>query len=230
MTQSPIEKITPLARRKIFCETRFGKSERGEPAKRTSSWKTPLFEWKHLARTMPTSRDWQRRSGLPKTTFPELDEVLTRIGDRRCIVRSGIGLSVPGRGEPIFFFAETSGIVVDEPRAGEFDPIYPWLDPNSFSAWFVPDGATRTLWEMSFEESLRFDFRAKALLALIDRLEEYALALNTPHGSYWRRTALGISGPTAGGEAALFDIEGRDVKRCIWLVVGPTCAGKQHWA
>ena len=44
--------------------------------------------------------------------------------------------------------------------------------------WFIPDGATKRLGEMEFEEALGFDFRAKALTKLIARLEEMNAALN----------------------------------------------------
>ena len=75
--------------------------------------------------------------------------------------------------------------------------------------------------EMSFEESLDYDFRVRSLTSLIDRLEEYAIAMNGPSSMYSR--AAISNAPLAGGELdPLFPV-GRSA---IYLVVGPPCAGK----
>ena len=68
---------------------------------------------------------------------------------------------------------------------------------------------------MSLEESLQYDFRVQALVQLIDRLEEFAFALNATAPTYSKRYDAGEP------QAALFPFN-----RSIIIVIGPTCAGK----
>lgn len=157
----------------------------------------------------------EAKEWFANTTFDALDHVLQASGNRRCVVKSGIGLSVPGLAEPIFFHGETSGTVVESLPTAKENVFYPWLSPNSFNAWFIPDGADKTLSEMSFEESLRFDFRVFSITQLLDRLEEYSLILNLSPGSFVRRQQ------NSRDQAALFS-----VAEPVLLIVGPTCAGK----
>jgi len=148
--------------------------------------------------------------------FDDLNAKLTDAGNRRCAVKSGIALSVPGLNHPVFFYGETRGEIV---RSIPSEPVqnvfHPWLSSDSFSSWFVPDGATKPLTEMSFEESLKYDFRAQAITALLDRLEEYSIALNLGTGGYSRRV------PEVRDQPPLFS-----VTEPVLLVIGPTCSGK----
>ncbi|GIF67791.1 hypothetical protein Ais01nite_58260 [Asanoa ishikariensis] len=151
-----------------------------------------------------------------ETTFRELDEKLKAMSDRRAVVKSCIGLSVPGLRDPIFFYGRTDGVVAQSPATFDINEAYPWLSPDNFSAWLIPDGRSETLSEMSFEESLAVDFRVKALLSLTARLEEYALMLNAAQPVFSRRTGTRETQP------GLFPKPNPE----ILLVVGPTCAGK----
>lgn len=151
-----------------------------------------------------------------EANFLDLHQQLLRAGDRRCKVKSGIALSVPGLDDPVFFYGETSGEVVEDlPTISTPNVFHPWLSADSFSSWFVPTGASKTLAEMSFEESLRYDFRGQAIKSLLDRLEEYSIALNLGTGGYSRRIAEVRDQPP------LFS-----VTEPTLLVVGPTCSGK----
>jgi inosine/xanthosine triphosphate pyrophosphatase family protein/dephospho-CoA kinase len=155
-------------------------------------------------------------------TFEDLQQELASTDDRRVSVLSSIALAVPGLDRPIFFRGETHGVVADTPAVFEPDPLFPWLSPDNFSAWFVPDGASRPLSEMSFEESLEHDFRVRAMLSMVDRLEEYCCAANAPSSAYARKAALI---PTVYGDYVqpqLFPIQ---TDRAI-LIVGPPCSGK----
>jgi inosine/xanthosine triphosphate pyrophosphatase family protein/dephospho-CoA kinase len=155
-------------------------------------------------------------------SFKDLERELASTSDRRVAVFSSIALSVPGLERPVFFHGETRGVIADKPAEFEPDPLYPWLSPSNFSAWFVPDGATRTLSEMSFEESLEYDFRVRALLELVDRLEEYASVLNGPSSMYERRSQHTSTAYSRYPQEQLFPLEtGRVV-----LAVGPPCSGK----
>jgi len=163
------------------------------------------------------AKEWFQR-----TTFEELDSKLKVIGNRAAIVHSCIALAVPELERPVFFYGETPGNVADRPAQFSPDPLYPWLVPDNFSAWFIPDGSNITLSEMSFEASLNYDFRVRSLTALIDRLEEYAVVLNAVPSMYSRMPAL--KKDYAGGylQSELFP----DNAKPVFLVIGPTCAGK----
>jgi dephospho-CoA kinase/inosine/xanthosine triphosphate pyrophosphatase family protein len=150
-----------------------------------------------------------------ETSFSALNSQLMTALDRRAKVTSRIALSLPGLGRAIVFEGHMSGTIVEQPASFNSDPLYPWLAADNFSAWLVPDGADRSLSEMSFEESLDYDFRVKSLEKVIDRLEEYAIAANAGPPIFTPVASAKASQPT------LFSLE-----RPITLVVGPTCSGK----
>ena len=151
------------------------------------------------------------------TSFRELDTDLRKRGDDRGVtVRSDIALHVPGLNRPVFVRGETHGCVPDTPPAFARSDQYPWLTPDTFNGWFIPAGAAKRLGEMSFEESWQYDFRVRALVALVDRLEEYAAALNLPGHSYSAKRVR-----TVAAGASLFR---EDVS--LYVVIGRLCAGK----
>jgi len=170
-----------------------------------------------------------------ETNFSDFSDVLQRAGDRRVTVRSDIALHVPGLVRPVRFHGETRGVVVDEPPPAHTHEVYRWLTTQSFNGWFVPDGANKTLGEMQFEESRRFDFRDKALTALFERMVEYSAALNLPPSAYRRRRPMPTSTP-ADISAPKLQLEFPDSPRSEtanipqFLVIGRTCAGKTTFA
>ena len=157
-------------------------------------------------------KDW-----FARTSFGELDRQLKAAGDvRTATVKSDIALHVPNLEEPLFFHGETSGVVANAPPGFQASIEHPWLTPDSFNGWLVPDGSDYPLGGMTVEESWRYDFRAKALTELIGRLEEYAAVLNLPIAASTRRVKrLRTLEPT------LFSDD-----RPTFVVIGPTCAGK----
>jgi inosine/xanthosine triphosphate pyrophosphatase family protein len=149
--------------------------------------------------------------------FDGLDAELRKLGNARsATVMSDIALHIPNLHQPLFFHGETSGAVVDASPDFEASVEYPWLRPDSFNGWLIPDGADCALGAMGVEESWRYDFRAKALMLLIERVEEFAAVLNLPAGATVRRVRrLRALEPT------LFEVH-----RPAFVVIGPTCAGK----
>src|ERR1700741_3565274 len=114
-----------------------------------------------------------------ETPFSELDmQLRLRGNNRRVMVKSDIALHVPGLSRPLYFHGDTSGVVADSPPTFAASKAPPWLTPHTFNGWFIPDGAKKRLGEMSFEESLRYDFRIEALVSLLRRLEEFTAVLN----------------------------------------------------
>ncbi|MDN4984658.1 non-canonical purine NTP pyrophosphatase [Bradyrhizobium sp. WYCCWR 13022] len=157
------------------------------------------------------------------TSFEELDRALSQVGDRRAIVKSDIALYVPTLSHNILFHAETVGQVARSKPDFEPSHQYPWLTPSTFNGWFVPEGSTKRLGEMEFEESLRFDFRAKSLSALITRLEELNSALNLSPAFY---TARKPPPPSATDQLLFKEILTSDNSANVLLVIGFKCAGK----
>ncbi len=155
------------------------------------------------------------------TSFEELDRELdARGGDRGATIRSDIALHVPGLIHPVFFHGEVRGSVATSEPDFDANPRYPWLTPDNFNGWFVPEEASKRLGEMSVEESLRYDFRVRALVEMLDRLEEYTAALNLPSAAYQRKSSQVVRG----------QVEMFPTANTAYLVVGPTCAGKTTFA
>lgn len=152
-----------------------------------------------------------------ETSFEELDARLRKKGNnRQATVKSDIALHIPNLALPVYFHGETHGCVSEAAPTFGANREHPWLRPDTFNGWFVPDGADRPLGAMTLEESWRHDFRSRALMQLIDRMEEYAAILNLPtRGSVRRARGPRVAGPS------LFS-----VNRPALLVIGPTCAGK----
>jgi dephospho-CoA kinase len=69
---------------------------------------------------------------------------------------------------------------------------------------------------MSFEESIKHDFRAKAFIDLINRVEEYTAILNLPIQAYKR-----LQKKVYSGQISLLPEE-----QDVFIVIGRTCAGK----
>lgn len=151
------------------------------------------------------------------TNFEQLDEQLKKkSAGRISTIKSDIALHVPWLKKPVFFHGESTGLVANSAPDFMGSQAYPWLTPNSFNGWFIPNGSSKRLGEMSFEESWKYDFRVRSLSSLIDRLEEYQAVLNLPNQSYSRvgRTPVPY-------QPSLFSEQ-----EATYIVVGKTCAGK----
>jgi len=150
------------------------------------------------------------------TTFSELNASLQG-KTRACTVKSDIALHVPGLDHPVLTFGHTKGSIADSPPSFRANPAHPWLTPDSFNGWFVPDATSKPLGAMTIEESWEYDFRIKALTELLRKLELIALGLNLPPGAY-RRSPV-----ASGHNVPLFPTP-------VMVIVGPTCAGKTTFA
>lgn len=158
-----------------------------------------------------------------QTDFAGLDRILRALqNDRRATIKSDVALHVPGLDEPIFFHGETLGVVADAPSENREPSRYPWLAPDTFSGWFIPDGAKARLADMDLEQSLDFDFRAKAIGKVIDRLEEFTAILNVPSALFRRRQTSSVA-----LQQSLFEDQ---ISQPPIIVIGGTCAGKTTFA
>jgi inosine/xanthosine triphosphate pyrophosphatase family protein/dephospho-CoA kinase len=154
-----------------------------------------------------------------KNSFQSVDKELRRLGgDRRATVKSDIGLHIPTLKRPIFVHGETTGEIAPSPPDFPPSPQYPWLTPRTFNGWFIPDGSTKRLGEMEFEESMQYDFRVKSLGMLLERLEELNSAINLSPTYY------NIRRPVPEHTETQLPFLGNGTQ--VLLVIGPKCAGK----
>lgn len=167
-------------------------------------------------------KDW-----FASTTFEECDSALRAAGgDRTAVVKSDIALKIPGLDRPVLFHGETAGRVADGPPDFLVNPQYRWLTPKTFNGWFIPDGCDEPLGALPIDKALVHDFRVRAFGKLIDRLEEYAAALNLPPTAYRRNRPLAKPSDAAD---SLFSTPESNLTPAL-LVVGRTCAGKTTFA
>ena len=153
------------------------------------------------------------------TTFEELTKQLSiRGGDRRATVRSDIALHMPTLSRPLFFHGATSGVIAETPPVFQVNGQYPWLTPLTFNGWFIPNGASKRLGEMEFEESLSCDFRISSILSMLETIEALHAALNLPFQSYVRRHSYQQALPLFANLP--------DQRKKLLIVVGQKCSGK----
>ena len=92
------------------------------------------------------------------------------------------------------------------------------MTPDTFNGWIIPDGSTKRLGEMEFEESLDYDFRAKALKDLLATLENFNAAINLRPSFYTTRRSIDLQP----GQLSLIP----EPSKTVVLVVGARCSGK----
>lgn len=159
-------------------------------------------------------KDW-----FSQTTFDVVDKQLRDAGnDRRAKVNSDIALYIPTLRSPLLFHGETTGRIANSAPSFQSSVQYPWLTPETFNGWIIPDGSTKRLGEMEFEESLDFDFRAKALKELLTTLEYFNAAINLRPNFYTTRRSVDLQP----GQLSLIP----EASRTVVLVVGARCSGK----
>jgi inosine/xanthosine triphosphate pyrophosphatase family protein/dephospho-CoA kinase len=166
----------------------------------------------------PAVKEW-----FSQVTFDALDRQLREAGnDRRAKVNSDIALYIPTLQSPLLFHGETNGKIADTAPSFQSSVQYPWLTPETFNGWIIPDGSTKRLGEMEFEESLDYDFRAKALKELLATLEHFNAAINLRPNFYTTRRSIDLQP----GQLSLIP----EPSRTVVLVVGPRCSGKSTFS
>lgn len=155
---------------------------------------------------------------MKNMTFEKLDGLLKAHGnDRRVVVRSDIVVHLPASlrkvarlSEPYLHVrGESCGSVCEAESAIEPNLVYPWLDAKSFNRWFVPDGAAAPLSALPIHEADRFDFRARAFEHVATVLDSLHLL---PHNVLPHEAQL--------------TLEGVEPVASVYVICGPTCAGK----
>jgi cytidylate kinase/inosine/xanthosine triphosphate pyrophosphatase family protein len=156
---------------------------------------------------------------MEEMTFAKLDELL-RINDnnRNVTVRSDIALYIPkkfrkGSSDEFYkvFTGISRGTIVESESDFNTNPMYPWLDNKTFNKWFQPQGEQLPISMLPILAATKYDFRAKAVAALIEYLKELNLLgslepLNAPwpiQKDLFGHQNLILCGPSCSGKSIL---------------------------
>lgn len=109
---------------------------------------------------------------MQNTKFEDIDLELSMLGDdRTAIVRSDVLLYLPHvQEEPFHFIGTTAGTITRTENSFETNPIYPWLDNQTFNKWFIPDGESSVLSQLPIEKANLHDFRREPFEKLLELL------------------------------------------------------------
>ena len=156
-------------------------------------------------------------------TFAKLDALLKRAGNnRKVIVRSDIVMHLPQRWRTLLnttdrylsMVGESHGVIVDYERMIQPNLVYPWLDDKTFNKWFIPAGASDPISMLDIGEADKADFRARAFEELTSIL----------------RSKLGLLAKRQEPVAHQLRIPGLPIYPSIYVICGPSCAGKSTTA
>ena len=151
-------------------------------------------------------------------SFSQLDQKLKEAGnDRRASVRSDIIMHLPKKWKEllginedyVWVYAIVPGRIVMSDQVVDLNLIYPWLDDKSFNRWFIPEGSDKPLSSLGISEADKFDFRKLAF-------DKILAVLNKLH-------LIQTVDPSPSTQLVLPKI---DILPSVFLICGPTCAGK----
>lgn len=155
---------------------------------------------------------------MREMTFHKLDTLLKEhSNDRSATVRSDIVMHLPPKWREllgidedfIWVHGEIKGKVVDVDKNFEPNPVYPWLDNKTFNRWFVPEGATYPISALTIQEADSSDFRRLAFDKIVAVLKRLQL----------------LQQPSLPAPVQL-ELPRVTELPSIFVVCGPTCAGK----
>lgn len=156
---------------------------------------------------------------MKETSFEKLDTELQNAGnDRRVTIRSDVCLHVPeierlklGLKEPFLLFTgESTGRITDREYEFQTNPVFPWLDNQSFNKWFIPDGYECPISMLAIAEADPVDFRYKSIKSMFGWLYS--------NGLIQKKAASSVSP----NRQVFFPF----VKNHLLLISGYPCSGK----
>lgn len=150
---------------------------------------------------------------MAETNFTTLDAQLKALGNnRRATVRSDLILHLPPAlrsssesPEYLCFTSTASGSVVEKEWEFDTNPMYPWLDNQTFNKWFVPTGCSQPVSTLPIAVADKHDFRASAFREMLAYLE--SLQRIYPRTKSAVQTSFDFDSP-------------------LFIACGPSCAGK----
>lgn len=152
---------------------------------------------------------------MKSTSFSELDKALVNKGNNRTvIVRSDIALYIPPRFRTtkeetyVVFTGTKKGRITEQETEVATNPLYPWLDSQTFNKWFIPEGSDCVLSSLPIELANAHDFRAIAYHKLLQFIIDKKLILRPDNAP-----------PKLQQQLRLFGDQN-------FIIVGPSCAGK----
>jgi len=151
---------------------------------------------------------------MQEANFTSLDAQLKAVGNDRCVtVRSDLILHLPpellkvdeDKKGYLHFTSSSLGTVVDSERVFDTNPMFPWLDNQTFNKWFVPTGCVDPISMLPISDADKYDFRAPAFREMLAFFEERQIIQ--------RRTACLVQ--------TSFDFDSP-----LFIICGSSCAGK----
>lgn len=155
---------------------------------------------------------------MKDNTFEKLDALLkSKRNNRRATVRSDIIMHLPKKwrellgttDEFLWVHGEVKGRIASSDESVDLNLIYPWLDDKSFNRWFIPTGAKMPISALSIAEADKFDFRQRAFEKIVGFLDK-----------------LHLVQPAEAKPFTQLDLPRIDTLPSVFLICGPTCAGK----
>lgn len=148
---------------------------------------------------------------MRENTYEKIDqEIKIKGNNRRVTVFSHIVLVLTkdlkekvGQ-DYLIFIGKSEGIFVEFEHKFETNNLYPWLDNISFNKWFVPIGESLPISMLPIEKAVLYDFRKDAFSQMLDFL--------------FKNNKIHIKQSKT--------IVSRFVFNPIFVISGPTCAGK----
>lgn len=148
--------------------------------------------------------------------FESVDkELLDAGGDRSVVVRSDVVLVLPKKiqislgKEYVRFVSSIQGEIARTDQKIITQPLYPWLDSKTFNKWFVPEGCDLPLSMLPIEQADKHDFRRGAFEGMLAFLYEHNLIKQRSKRELHHARQAGMS-----------------FLPPLFLICGPTCAGK----
>ena len=118
------------------------------------------------------------------TSFEEIDAKCKQAGTRGASQASHVCLSIPGL--PLLFYTgRVTGHIASEPLLSTEKPAEaPWLNAREFGSIFIPDGSEVPFVSLSVDESLKYDFRKRAIDRLAAKIKEINILINLDSACY----------------------------------------------
>lgn len=152
---------------------------------------------------------------MRENTFESVDKLLKEKGNnRKAKVRSDVILVLNRKLSELIgkkylvFTSEVSGSITPVEFNVKTQPLYPWLNDNTFNKWFIPDGCDKPLSLLDIQKANKHDFRAGAYNDMLSFLYEKKLIVKREEYKKIIAKQLNLFEPIC------------------FIICGPTCAGK----
>lgn len=151
---------------------------------------------------------------MKQNNFYSLDTQLKNVNNnRRAIVRSDVALVLPRNIEKSLhepnqiFTSQIEGTITEEEISITSQPYFCWLNDKTFNKWFIPNSCQLPLSALPISIADKFDFRKGSISNMLRFLEKLGIIKKKSTYAYNNIQLSFLLSP-------------------IFIITGPTCAGK----